>query len=247
MNKLNRILLLFTLHFSLFTFAQENNDDGMISTPQTATATDTEADLHYLEDQFYFGLTYDYLAGKANNVVQHNLSRGIHVGFIRDLPMNKARNVGFGVGIGYAYDLVYNNMVANKTVSGVNYEIVERFSDRNITRNFFETHSVEIPVEFRFRTSTPYSHKFWRVYTGARFAYIFSGRSLYTADGVSIAFQNSDIAHTFQVKPFIAFGYNALNFYVQYNLTPLLKDAKTTDGTSLKSNVLQLGLLFYIL
>ncbi|GJH41571.1 hypothetical protein RCZ04_21210 [Capnocytophaga sp. HP1101] len=247
MNKLNTILLLFALHFSLFTYSQEDSDDGMINTSGTATATNTMADLHYLEDQFYFGLTYDYLAGKANSVVQHNLSRGIHVGFVRDLPVNKARNVGFGVGIGYAYDLVYNNMVANKSTSSITYEIVEHFNDLNITRNFFETHSVEIPVEFRFRTSTPYSHKFWRVYTGARFAYIFSGRSLYTANGVSTAFQNSDIAHTFQVKPFIAFGYNALNFYVQYNVTPLLKDAKTTDGTSLKSNVLQLGLLFYIL
>ena len=247
MNKLSTILLLFVFHFFLFAVAQEESDDGMIHTKQGTTSVTTEVDSHYLEDQFYLGLTYDYLAGKARSVVQHNLSRGIHLGYLRDLPINEKRNIGFVIGLGYAYDLVYNNMVANKTSSGVSYEIVEHFKDLNITRNFFETHSVELPIEFRFRTSTPYSHKFWRVYAGTRFAYIFSGRSLYTANGVSTSFQNSDIAHTFQVKPFIAFGYNALNFFVQYNITPLLKDAKTTDSTSLRANVLQIGLIFYIL
>ena len=52
---------------------------------------------------------------------------------------------------------------------------------------------------------------------------------------------------SFQLKPYIAFGYNALNFFVQYNVTPLLKNTYTTDGTNLKSNILQIGLMFYIL
>ena len=80
-----------------------------------------------------------------------------------------------------------------------------------------------------------------------RLAYIFSSKSLYTADDVSTSFANSQLNREFQLKPYIAFGYNALNFFVQYNLTPLLKNAETTDGTSLKSNILQIGLMFYIL
>ena len=215
MNKLNIILLLI---LPLFTYAQEDTDDGLIVSPQSATSTLTTIDNRYLEDQFYVGLTYDYLAGKASSVVQHNLSHGIHLGFIRDLPINQKRNLGFGIGIGYAYDVVY-----------------------------FKTHAIEIPVEFRFRTSNPTSHKFWRVYAGMRFSYLVGGRSLYTANDIDTSFQNPDIAKKFQLKTFAAFGYNALNFFVQYNLSPLLKDVKTTDGTSLSSNVLQIGLIFYIL
>ena len=138
-------------------------------------------------------------------------------------------------------------MLAKKTSTGISYEIVEHFRDLNLSRNFFETHTIEIPAEFRFRTSTPYLHKFWRVYAGVRLAYIFSSKSLYTADDVSTSFANSQLNREFQLKPYIAFGYNALNFFVQYNLTPLLKNAETTDGTSLKSNILQIGLMFYIL
>ena len=163
MNKLNIILLL----LPLFTYAQEDSDDGLIASPQSATSTLTTIDNRYLEDQFYVGLTYDYLAGKASSVVQHNLSHGIHLGFIRDLPINQKRNLGFGIGLGYAYDVVYNNMVANRNSSGVvSYEIVEHFRDLNISKNYFKTHAIEIPVEFRFRTSNPTSHKFWRVYAG---------------------------------------------------------------------------------
>jgi len=244
MNKLNIILLL----LPLFTYAQEDSDDGLIASPQSATSTLTTIDNHYLEDQFYVGLTYDYLAGKASSVVQHNLSHGIHLGFIRDLPINQKRNLGFGIGLGYAYDVVYNNMVANRNSSGVvSYEIVEHFRDLNISKNYFKTHAIEMPLEFRFRTSTPTSHKFWRVYAGMRIAYLLGGRSLYTANDIDTSFQNPDIVRKFQLKTFAAFGYNALNFFVQYNLSPLLKDAKTTDGTSLSSNVLQIGLIFYIL
>ena len=139
MNKLNIILLLLTLHFSLFTYAQENSDDGLIGSTQSSTANPSTVDTHYLEDQFYVGLTYDYLAGKASSVVQHNLSHGIHLGFIRDLPINQKRNLGFGIGLGYAYDVVYNNMVANKTATGVSYEIVEHFRDLNISKNYFKS------------------------------------------------------------------------------------------------------------
>ena len=77
MNKLNIILLL----LPLFTYAQEDSDDGLIASPQSATSTLTTIDNRYLEDQFYVGLTYDYLAGKASSVVQHNLSHGIHFRF----------------------------------------------------------------------------------------------------------------------------------------------------------------------
>ena len=238
---INSLLLL-----PLLGAAQQDEDDGMIASTKTATLT-KGINTKYLEDQIYVGLTYNYLANKATNVVQHNLSYVINFGFIRDLPINEKRNIGFGAGLGLAYDIVYNNMVVNKIDGNYTYSIVEHFRDQNISRNYFRTYSVELPIEFRYRTSTPQSHKFWRIYTGARLSYIFSATSLYTTNEVSLFFDNFAIMRSFQLKPYIAFGYNALNFFVQYNVTPLLKNTYTTDGTNLKSNILQIGLMFYIL
>ena len=78
MNKLNVFLLVFCFHISLWSVAQEDTDDGMIDTEKERVAPTSVVDSLYLEDQFYLGFTYDYLAGKASNVVQHNLSRGLH-------------------------------------------------------------------------------------------------------------------------------------------------------------------------
>ena len=115
MNKLNIFLLVFCFHISLWSVAQEDTDDGMIDTEKERVAPTSVVDSLYLEDQFYLGFTYDYLAGKASNVVQHNLSRGLHLGYIRDLPLNAERNLG----IGYAYDRVYNNMLQKRLVQGL--------------------------------------------------------------------------------------------------------------------------------
>ena len=187
MNTLKIILITPLLLLPLLTTAQQEVDDGMIAITKTTTTTKSIG-TKYLEDQIYVGLTYNYLANKATNVVQHNLSYGINLGFIRDLPINQERNVGFGVGFGMAYDIVYNNMVVNKVGHNYTYNIIEHFADHNITRNYFRTYSVELPIEFRYRTSTPQSHKFGRIYTGARLSYIFSATRLYTANEVSLFF-----------------------------------------------------------
>src|SRR5690606_31763069 len=58
-------------------------------------------DTKYLEDQFYVGLTYNFLMDMPTDVTQRNLSYGLHGGFIKDIPLNLGRTVGLGIGIGY--------------------------------------------------------------------------------------------------------------------------------------------------
>lgn len=233
--------------FSNFAFSQEDEDDGMIQTNTEQTQGREGFGREYLEDQFYVGLTYDYLISKASSVVQHNFSRGIHMGFLRDIPMNERRNRGLAIGLGYSYDLVYSNIVAFSDDNVIEYNIAKSLSDLNISKNYFETHTLELPIEFRWRTSTPESHKFWRIYSGVKLGYTFGARNLFKRNEITLSFNNSDLKNQWQFKVFTAFGYNTWNFFIQYNLLPILKDAQTKDQTSLNSSLLQMGLMFYIL
>ena len=52
----------------------------------------------------------------------------------------------------------------------MSYEIIS-ISDKKVEDSYYEQHSIGFPIEFRWRTSTPYSHKFWRIYTGVKPTY----------------------------------------------------------------------------
>ncbi len=60
----------------------------------------TTVDSLYREDQFYFGLNINLLGDLPEGVSQSGFAGGIIGGFIRDLPLNKRRNVALGAGIG---------------------------------------------------------------------------------------------------------------------------------------------------
>jgi hypothetical protein len=46
-------------------------------------------DTNYLEDQFYFGISYIVLKNLPEGIVQNGFSNSLKVGFIRDFPLNK--------------------------------------------------------------------------------------------------------------------------------------------------------------
>lgn len=231
----------------LCSYAQEDEDDGMIQSPSKVDKKNRDYGVKYLEDQFYLGLTYNILSSKASRVVQHGLSHGIHTGIMRDIPLNERRNVGIAVGMGYAYDLVYSNIVVFSENGVRTYQIPDGLKSLNLNKNNFSLHTLEIPLEFRWRTSTAEDHKFWRIYTGMKFGYVLKSKSFYEHNELSTSFSNLELKGKFHTKLYAALGYNAVNFYVQYSLTPLFKNVNTIEGTSLKANILQLGVMFYIL
>lgn len=239
-------LMLFLWGFPVWVFSQNDDDDGLVKiTPQEEVPQKTNE--KYLEDQFYLGLTYDLIAVAPKDVVQHSLSRGLLFGFIKDMPFNKRRTVGMAAGLGYSYDLIYSNIVGVRVTGTNRYSIISSLKEINLSKNYFEYQCIEFPIEFRWRTSTETSHKFWRIYTGMRIGYVLGAKNLFKEGDLNISFQNPDLNKKWHFKVFSAFGYNALNFFVQYNFTPLFKGVKTSDGVPLNSNVLQMGLMFYIL
>lgn len=235
MRSLFKIILLF---FALNTFAQET-----IPATVKDTVFFTKIDSLYREDQFYFGLTYNQLMNSPKGFSQDGISTGINVGFLRDMPINKNRTIAIAVGLGLSYNKYHTDLKVSEIDGARKYEIVEEDS---FSRNKMEQVFVDLPIEFRWRNSTPESHKFWRVYTGFKVRYLALSKTKYVAsEGTITIFNNKDF-NKFQFGPYISFGYNTWNFHAYYGLNSLYKSATTTQGP-IDFTTLNIGLMFYIL
>ncbi|MCX2678763.1 porin family protein [Galbibacter sp. EGI 63066] len=205
-----------------------------------------EADTKYFDDQFYVGVNYNILTNSPSGVRQNGFSYGIMTGYIKDLPINKRRNVGFGLGAGLSFNAVYHDLLATKNSDG--YIVYEKISgDVSYKRNKMAMSFLEFPIEFRWRSSRAEDYRFWRVYSGVRLSYLITGTSKFVSSDETIKFSNPDI-RDFQYGIYFSFGYNTWNFYAQYNPKNMFEDEKyLIDGTPLESQSLKIGLIFYIL
>ena len=217
----------------------------ILTSPVLWAQQTTTLNERYLEDQFYIGLTYNALLERPQGVDQRSLSYGLQGGFIKDIPLNRQRTFALGFGVGYGINSYYSNLVALSVNGEIEYEVstdIEGFR-----RSKVETHSLEFPIEIRWRNSNPQDYKFWRVYPGIRMGYTFSSRSKLATDSGKDAFQNEDL-RTFQYGAMLNLGYNTFNLHVYYGLNSLFNDdVRTIEGEELGMKPLRLGLIFYIL
>lgn len=205
------------------------------------------SDSRYLEDQFYIGLTYNFLLKKPDNVNQRNLSYGLQGGFIKDIPINKSRTTAIGIGLGYGVYSYYSNLRAIETTDDFEYRVIT--DTDSLKRNKVETHMLELPLEVRWRNSTASEYKFWRLYAGVKLGYVVGGRSKYISNKTNnerASFYNGDIRR-FQYGLTFNFGYNTFNLHAYYALNGLFNDGVTVDGTVISIKPLRIGLIFYIL
>ncbi|WP_342155067.1 porin family protein [Joostella sp. CR20] len=205
-----------------------------------------EADDKYVEDQFYVGVNYNLLTKSPSGIGQSSFSYGIIGGFIKDIPINRRRNIGFGLGAGLSFNALYTDLLATEEADGsISYQAVP--DDISYKRNKLSLNFVEFPIEFRWRSSVAEDYRFWRIYSGVRISYLFSGNSKFVTDSETIKFKNPDI-RDLQYGIYLSFGYNTWNFYAQYDLTNVFEDdLYTVNNESLELSVLKAGLIFYIL
>lgn len=202
-------------------------------------------DAAYLEDQFYFGVNYNFLLNTPVNAEQQNLPYGVQFGFNKDIPLNQARNFGFGLGLGYALNSYYSNIRVTEIGGSLSYEVID--TANGFRRNKLETHAIEVPLQLRWRTSTASDYKFWRIYAGARFAYILGARSKFVSDQERISFFNTDI-RKFRYGLALNFGFNTFNIHAYYALNNLFTDnISTVTGDPITIRPLRIGIIFYIL
>lgn len=205
-----------------------------------------EVDNKYREDQFYAAVTYNLLGNKPDGVSQSGFSSGFHFGFIRDFPVNKRRNVAFGVGLGLSANSFNHNFLITKDATGnLDYFVLDK-SDINYSKNKFTTYMVEMPLQLRWRTSTAEEYKFWRIYTGVNVGYVLYNSSKFRGDLGTIKNSRIDSFNNLQYGLTMSAGYNTWNIYVYYGLNPIFNNARV-NNESVDMNAIKVGLIFYIL
>ena len=213
------------------------------STLQSQVDYIIEHDSLYREDQFYLSVTYNALINLPNNVSQNSFSTGTHLGAIRDFPLNKQRNIALGLGFGYSF----NSFNQNIKVSGSSPSTYTILEDSNFSKNNFTQHFLEIPIEFRWRTSNSERYKFWRLYTGLKMGYLIASKSVFNDASGSDNQKNLTDLNRLQYGLTMSVGYNTWNGYVYYGLNPLFDSVSTTDLQPIDMTALKIGLIFYIL
>lgn len=235
--KLKHLCLLLVLLFGPALAAQVPDEESLAS-----------VDSLYREDQFYLGFTYNILTGSNDEISQSGFSGGFKVGFIRDWPINDRRNVAIGTGLGWAIDTYGQNLfVGEASDSG---ETVFQIIDDVVTdydTNRFTLQSVEAPIQFRWRTSTPESHKFWRIYTGVRLGYVYHFNSTFEQPGNSVNQTQVPEFNRFRLGTTFTFGYNTFNFHFYYSLNSFFDKEAQIEGEPFDLKTFQVGLMFYIL
>ncbi len=200
----------------------------------------------YLEDQLYMGISYNMLLNKPSSIQSRGFSNTISLGFIRDIPFNKQRNFGIGVGLGYGRETHYHNMkiaMEEHEIFYGNFNDIDDFSN-----NIMSFHTVEAPFEIRWRTSTVSKYKFYRVYAGVKFAYILYSKAEYILSEPK-KISNFDGVNKFQYGLNLSVGHGTWNFYGYYGLSKLFKEVNFNDNTEtpLELRNIKLGLIFYLL
>jgi len=199
----------------------------------------------YREDQFYVGITYNLLLNTRQGVSQNKFSAGFTGGILRDMPVNKNRTVALATGLGITYNKYFQNLIISKLDGVPQYNLVA--SGASYKKNKLDHIFIDVPLEFRWRTSTPESHKFWRVYSGVKLSYLVSGKSVYVDDNYDVKVTKNSDYNRFQAGAYIAGGYNTWNFYAYYGITDLFKPSAKLNNQAVAMNSLNLGLMFYIL
>lgn len=225
---MGKYCLVIFLFFSLVKSQAQVNNDSII-------------DLNYLEDQLYLSLTYTILRDKPAKISQKGFSGGISFGFIKDIPLNEQRNLGLGIGAGYAYNVYVQNLKISRENQTTLFELAEDYKTNRLGIN-----SIELPIEFRWRTSTPEKYGFWRVYGGLKFAYLITAKTKFSDSDVVLTTKNIPELNRLQYGATLATGYGNWNLYFYYGLSPLFKDAVFNEK-KIDLKDIKIGLKFYIM
>ncbi|WP_240491667.1 porin family protein [Flavivirga aquatica] len=205
-----------------------------------------DIDSLYKEDQFYAGVTYNLIGKQPEKLSQRGFSLGFHLGFIKDMPINKKRNIAIGVGLGYSANSFNQNLLIRKEDTGdFVYSIVE--NNNTYSKNKFSNHLIEVPIEFRWRTSTPTDYDFWRIYAGFKVGYVLTNTAKYKGDLGRFKYNDNNDFENFQYGLTLTAGYNTWNIHFYYALNSIFSKDADLNGEDIDINAIKIGLMFYIL
>jgi hypothetical protein len=228
------ILLPFLVGF--FSYAQES------TLLKNEAETDTLASTFYREDQIYLGVSFVALVSDQEAFDARGLSSHFQWGFVRDFPMVPSGKFALGVGLGMGFERYNTNL--NKTDDFQGRGSYSFNEDTTSDPLFFSIQSLELPLSFRWRSSSATDYAFWRIYGGIAFQWNYRLRAEQNDLSLSV---RDDLQH-FGATTHLSFGYNTWNFYLAYRLTPFFnKDSLSSQWLPLKLAPIKVGLIFYLL
>ncbi len=191
-----------------------------------------EIDSLYREDQFYASLSYNLIQNRPDGFKQFSFSPGVTFGILRDIPISKNRHWAIAPGIGYSYNNIKQFINSVEIVGAT-----ENNTSENI-RTIISSHSIDFPLEIRWRNATPNSHSFWRIYTGFKTSYVFNSKLESTTENTKKSILDEIIR--LQYGAYVSVGFNTWNPYIYYGINPIFKEGS-------KMSNFNVGFIFYIL
>ena len=199
----------------------------------------------YREDQFYAVVNYNSIVKKPEGLSQDKISFGFGAGFLRDFSLNKNRTFAIAPGIGFSFNNYIQNMAIVGTSDNPSYSVIP--SNVNYDKNRFEQLRVEVPIEFRWRNSTPETYQFFRIYGGFKVSYLLYDKSVFDNGVEKIVINGNKDFEKLLYGVYISMGYSAFNIQVYYGLNSFFKSTAKIDSIPVTMNALSLGVIFYIL
>lgn len=229
-------MFLYFVSLGILVMSQNNNN-----------ADNVELYKDYREDQFYASVTYNLLNNRPNGVSQNGFSSGFHLGFIRDMPINKRRNLAIGLGLGLSSNSYNQNISILEIDDAIIFNIIDE-REINVSKNKFTSYLVEFPLEFRWRTSSASQYNFWRIYTGFKLGYVLYNSAKFKSDNGNQTLSNIDDFDKIQYGLTLSVGYDTWNFHLYYGLNPIFNgDNAVINDNAIDTTALKIGLMFYIL
>lgn len=231
-------MLLLSIYGSSSLLAQTNEDQDAIIKVY---------DSLYREDQIYLNIHFNTVIDAASDFSRDGLSMGFDVGFMRDMPINKRRNWALAIGMGYSFNVYNHNLLVGEEADFETSLFDFLPSDFSRKVNRLTTHSLEIPFQVRWRTSTIESYTFWRIYTGVKFTYNYYYRTRLKTSAFEI--RQTDIPE-FNPARFgltLSVGNGTFNIFLYYGLDKLFDDSALVNDIPVGIRELQVGMAFYIL
>lgn len=200
----------------------------------------------YREDQFYVGLTFNLIVNQPKAYSQNGFSGGLHFGFIRDMPLNKRRNLAVGIGLGHSLNTYNSNLFIGEENSGETIFRVLDSSD-DVDRNRFNTNLIEMPIQFRWRTSSPTVYSFWRIYGGVKLSYIYHYKAVFKNNSNQVTQTNIPELNRMRYAAILTLGNGSFNAFFQYDLNTLFNEKAMINLDRINLQPLKFGIEFYIL
>ncbi|AFU69220.1 TonB-dependent outer membrane porin [Psychroflexus torquis ATCC 700755] len=199
----------------------------------------------YREDQFYFGFSFNFLTELPSGVDQSGFSGGLMFGYIRDMPINKRRNLSIGLGLGFNLNTFGQSLQVNSNAGQDIFLPINQ--DQNYDVNWFTTNLVEVPLELRWRSSDIDKYAFWRVYLGFQVGYVFRFKSTFKSVEEQYTVTDVNALNSFRTSAKLTFGYGAINFFVNMSLIPVFEGEVESTGERVSITPIKAGLVFFFL